>query len=400
MRKVLSIAWLDFKMAFSDKSELVFFLVLPIAFTLILAAAMGGGGSSGDSRYSLAVVDEDKSVLSAELTAALDVSDVVRPVAKTRDEADAMLRENQIPAALTIPAGFGDALMAGQSADLRLGKAPNDTRALAVEQTVRAAADQVSNAVLAANASVAEAEKIRLFVDVAAKRAYFQQALSAARELLKNPPARVEATQAPEVIRESLNASELSSVGQLITWVSIPLIGAAVILIEEKRLGTLRRLLTMPVTKATILGGKIAGRLTHGMVQMTLLILFGVLVMGVNWGRSPLALALMMVAFALSCVAFGVLLGTLAKTPSQANWLAISTGMLMAALGGAWWPLEITPKVYQQVVQVLPTTWAMSGFTDVVVRGQGIASVLPEAGVLLAFAAVFFGIGMWRLRYE
>lgn len=400
MRKVLSIAWLDFKMAFSDKSELVFFLVLPIAFTLILAAAMGGGGSSGDSRYSLAVVDEDKSVLSAELTAALDVSDVVRPVAKTRDEADAMLRENQIPATLTIPAGFGDALMAGQSADLRLGKAPNDTRALAVEQTVRAAADQVSNAVLAANASVAEAEKIRLFVDVAAKRAYFQQALSAARELLKNPPARVEATQSPKVIRESISGAELSSVGQLITWVSIPLIGVAVIFIEEKRLGTLRRLLTMPVTKATILGGKIAGRLMHGMVQMALLILFGVLVMGVNWGRSPLALALMMVAFALSCVAFGVLLGTLAKTPSQANWLAISTGMLMAALGGAWWPLEITPKVYQQAVQVLPTTWAMSGFTDVVVRGQGIASVLPEAGVLLAFAAVFFGIGIWRLRYE
>ena len=400
MRKVLSIAWLDFKMAFSDKSELVFFLVLPIAFTLILASAMGGGGSSGDNRYALVVVDEDRSALSAELTATLETSDVVRPVAKTRDEADTLLKENQVLAVLTIPAGFGEALMAGNPSRLSLGKVPNDTRPLAMEQSVRAAADRVSNAVVAANASVSEAEKIRPFADAAARQAYFQQALDAARELLKTPPARVEATQAPEVIRESLNAAELSSVGQLITWVSIPLIGAAVILIEEKRLGTLRRLLTMPVTKATILGGKIAGRLTHGMVQMTLLILFGVLVMGVNWGRSPAALAIMMVAFALACVAFGVLLGTVAKTPSQANWLAISTGMLMAALGGAWWPLEITPKVYQQAVQVLPTTWAMSGFTDVVVRGQGIVSVLPEAGVLLAFAAVFFGIGIWRLRYD
>jgi len=99
-------------------------------------------------------------------------------------------------------------------------------------------------------------------------------------------------------------------------------------------------------------------------------------------------------------VAFGVLLGTLAKTSSQANWLAISTGMLMAALGGAWWPMEITPKLYQQVVKVLPTTWAMSGFTDVVVRGQGVSSILPEVGILLAFAAVFFAVGIWRLRYE
>jgi ABC-2 type transport system permease protein len=281
-----------------------------------------------------------------------------------------------------------------------VGKIPNDTRALAAQQAVSAAADQVSNAVLAANASVAEAEKVKPFADAAAKQAYFLQAMSAAQELLKNPPARTQITQSPKVTRDSMSGAELSSIGQLITWVSIPLIGVAVVFIEEKRLGTLRRLLTMPVTKATILGGKIAGRLTHGVVQMALLILFGVLVMKVNWGRSPAALAIIMVAFALACVAFGVLLGTLAKTSSQANWLAISTGMLMAALGGAWWPLEITPKLYQQVVKVLPTTWAMSGFTDVVVRGQGVSSVLPEAGILLAFAAVFFGIGVWRLRYD
>lgn len=400
MRKVLAIAWLDFKMGFADKSELVFFLVLPIIFTLILAGTMGGGSSGADDRVVLPVVDEDASALSAQLTTLLAESDVVRPEAKTRAEAEALVKEGKVGAALVIPAGFGEALMAGHPSDLRLAQAPNDTRALAAEQAVRAAADRVSNAVLAANASVAEAERIRPFADAAAKQAYFRQALTMAQALLANPPARAEITHAPEVIRTSADPAEQSSVGQLVTWVSIPLIGVAAIFIDERRQGTLRRLLTMPVGREIILGGKIGGRLIHGMVQMALLILFGAFILGVNWGRSPLALVIMMLAFALAFVAFGVLVGTVAKTPSQANWMAISSGMLMAALGGAWWPLEITPPVYQQVVRVFPTTWAMAGFSDIVVRGQGVGGILPEAGVLLAFAALFFGIGFWRLRYE
>ncbi len=400
MRKLLAIAWLDFKMGFADKSEIMFFLVLPLVFTLVLSAAMGGGSSSGDNRYPLPVVDEDASAVSAQLKTHLAESDVVRPVAKTRDEANALLEDGKVSAALVIPAGFGEALMAGRPSALTLSKAPNDTRVLVVEQAVRTAADRVSNGVLAANASVAEAERIRPFADAAAKQAYFQQAMAMAQELLANPPARVDVTHAPEVLRTSANPAEQSSVGQLVTWVSIPLIGVAALFIDERRQGTLRRLLTMPVSRAIILGGKIGGRLIHGLVQMVLLILFGAHILGVNWGRSPLALVIMMLAFALASVALGVLLGTVARTPSQANWMAISSGMLMAALGGAWWPMEITPPLYQQVVKIFPMTWAVAGFSDVVVRGQGTAGILPEAGVLLAFAAVFFGIGFWRLRYE
>jgi ABC-2 type transport system permease protein len=74
--------------------------------------------------------------------------------------------------------------------------------------------------------------------------------------------------------------------------------------------------------------------------------------------------------------------------------------MILAALGGAWWPLEITPAVYQATVKVLPTTWAMTGLTDVIVRGKGVVDILPAAGILLGFAVVFFLIGIWRLRYE
>lgn len=51
-------------------------------------------------------------------------------------------------------------------------------------------------------------------------------------------------------------------------------------------------------------------------------------------------------------------------------------------------------------VKILPTTWAMQGRLDIVLRGQGLTGVLAEAGVLLGFAAVFFAVGVWHFRYE
>jgi ABC-2 type transport system permease protein len=74
--------------------------------------------------------------------------------------------------------------------------------------------------------------------------------------------------------------------------------------------------------------------------------------------------------------------------------------MLLAALGGAWWPMEITPAAYQTVVKVLPSTWAMSGLTSVVMNGQGLIAILPQTGILLGFAVVFFAIGIWKLKFE
>lgn len=76
------------------------------------------------------------------------------------------------------------------------------------------------------------------------------------------------------------------------------------------------------------------------------------------------------------------------------------TGMVMALLGGCWYPLELFPSFVQSAVKVLPTTWAMQGMLDLTLRGQGLGAILPEAGVLLGFAVVFLMIGVLRFKYE
>jgi len=69
-------------------------------------------------------------------------------------------------------------------------------------------------------------------------------------------------------------------------------------------------------------------------------------------------------------------------------------------MGGCWYPLELFPATIRGIVKILPTTWAMQGMLDLVLRGGGLRDILPEAGVLLGFAAIFFVVGVWRFRYE
>ena len=168
-----------------------------------------------------------------------------------------------------------------------------------------------------------------------------------------------------------------SSAGQMITWVFIPLIGISSVFAYERQRGTLRRLLTTPTGKGTYLLGTILGNVFWALVQMTLLVTFGALVMKVNWADNPAALAVMMTASALAAAALGTMLGTFVKTEGQASGLSIMLGMVMALLGGCWYPIELFPAVVRNIVKVLPTTWAMQGMLDILLRGQGVVGILP-----------------------
>ena len=111
-------------------------------------------------------------------------------------------------------------------------------------------------------------------------------------------------------------------------------------------------------------------------------------------------MAILLVSAALAAAAIGTTMGTLLRSEAQANNLSILMGMVMALLGGCWYPLELFPAAAQSIVKVLPTTWAMLGMTDLLLRGENWQGILPEAGVLLVYAAVFFTIGIVRFRKQ
>jgi ABC-2 type transport system permease protein len=283
---------------------------------------------------------------------------------------------------------------------LDLQQQPNNLNALAAERAVQAVLYRLGSAVSIAREAVSEAEAKQLFASDTDRQTYFDSSLEMARTLTDEAPDRVNSVLGGTKDPIEYDPRANSSAGQMITWVFIPLIAISGAFAYERQRGTLRRLLTTPTSTGTYLLGTILGNVLWALVQMTLLVTFGALVMKVNWADQPAALAVIMTASALAAAALGTMLGTFVKTEGQASGLSIMLGMVMALLGGCWYPIELFPEVVRNIVKVLPTTWAMQGMLDMLLRGQDVVGILPEAGVLLGFAAVFFVIGVLRFRYE
>ena len=398
MKKILAIAWKDAIIRFASPSELLFFIILPVIFTFLLA----GGTPSGDddNRIRLLVVDEANTTISQQIIQELEKSTAVRPEVTTRDEAQSQFDERRASAVLIIPAGIDIESLQSGSAEVEMLQQPNNINTTVQERAVLTAIRRVSSAVSAAQNAVIQREAKQPFTSDAEKEAYFESSLELAQEIQNDAPERVTVIEGTTPDQVEYDPRANSSAGQLITWVFIPLFGISALFAGERQGGTLRRLLTTPSSKATFLLGTISGQVAMALVQMFLLVGFAILVMKLNWGNEPLALFVILLASALAAAAFGTTMGTFIKTEGQASGLSIMFGMVFALMGGCWYPLELFPAAIQNAVRVLPTTWAMQGMLDLVLRGGGLMDVLPEAGVLLGFAVVFFSVGVWRFRFE
>lgn len=398
MKKIFAIAWKDAIIRFASSSELLFFIILPIVFTFLIAGGVPSG--EDDNRIRLLVVDEAQTVISEQILGELENSTAVRSEVVSRDEAQSQFDERRASAVFIIPAGIDIESLQEGSAEVELLQQPNNINATIAERAVLTAIRRVSSAVSAAQNAVSVRDAKQPFTDETEKQAYFENSLELAQSIQEDAPERITVIEGTTPDEIDFDPRTNTSAGQLITWVFIPLFGISALFAYERQGGTLRRLLTTPSSKATFLLGTITGQVAMALVQMSLLIGFGILVMKLNWGREPLALFVLLLCSALAAAAFGTTMGTFIKTEGQASGLSIMFGMLFAMLGGCMYPLELFPPAIQNVVKILPTTWAMQGMLDLGLRGGGLMDILPEAGVLLGFAAVFFTVGVLRFRYE
>lgn len=398
MKKIFAIAWKDAIIRFSSASELLFFIILPIVFTFLLA----GGTPSGndDERIWLPVVDEANTAISQQMISELKNSTAVRPEVMTREQAQSQFDKRRAAAVFIIPAGINVQALQNSSAEVELLQQPNNIDTTIVQRAVLTAIRGVSSAISAAQIAVKHRESRQSFTSEVEKQAYFESSLKIAQSIQEDAPERVAVVQGTTEDNIEYDPRANTSAGQLITWVFIPLFGISALFTYERQQGTLRRLLTTPSHKATFLLGSISGQVAMALVQMLMLVGFGIFAMKLGWGREPLALFLILFCSALAAAAFGTTLGTFIKSTGQAEGLSVMFGMVFALMGGCWYPLELFPPAIQNIVKVLPTTWAMQGMLDLVLRGGGLTDIVPEAAVLLMFAVIFFSVGVWRFRFE
>ncbi len=175
---------------------------------------------------------------------------------------------------------------------------------------------------------------------------------------------------------------------------------AGIAFFREHGWGTWDRLRASRASSADIMVGKLGPVLLVSLLQLLGLFALGVILLGLEISGSSAALVLVIVAFAVAMLGFGMLVTALSRTSLQLNTFANLGAMVFAMLGGALVPITLLPDWVQTVARFTPTYWAMEGFLGVILEGDGISDVLPEVAVLTVFVALFFGLAAIKFRVE
>jgi ABC-type multidrug transport system permease subunit len=174
----------------------------------------------------------------------------------------------------------------------------------------------------------------------------------------------------------------------------------AVTLVIERRQGLLRRLASTPISAQSIVAGKWAGRLVLGLVQITFAALAGTLLFRMDWGPQRLMVGVVLLAWGALCASLGLFLGSLARTEGQAAGIGVLAANALAALGGCWWPIEITPGWMQTFSRLLPTGWAMDAMHRLISFQAGASSVILHVLALALAAMVFGALAVRAFRFQ
>jgi len=172
-------------------------------------------------------------------------------------------------------------------------------------------------------------------------------------------------------------------------FVVIPLAGS---LIMEKNEGSFRRLRSLPVSMASVLGGKVLAYLTVCLLQFALMILIGTVVFpaccglpALELGGRHLAIGVATVSAALAAIGFGILVGSAASTHNQAGLFGSVMVVILGIISGTFFPVHLMPGFIRIISQFSPIRWGIENYLDLFIRDGNLATILPRVLLLVLF---------------
>ena len=404
------IALKDLRIFVKDRAAVFFFIIFPFMFILMFYFLNLGQATDERLTYHL-VTREAEGGISHQIIGAMETKDESQlppgapRIVWDRDypEAYQAVEDGELLGFIAFPEDFTEGVKTGSEVQLEVvvdAGAINKRGAL--NGIAASIASQVGGTQVVVNASVTllveggiispDAESVnqaaqQIFTDIFAAQS------EAGGQL---PFIGFDTERVGDV--EAGNPADYVIPGYLVMFVFFAAAATAEIIVRERQNNTLERLLASSVRKSTILGGVYTGTAIRGLIQIILFWVVGILAFKVDLGQSPLAVIVLSLLMVIMSSAFAVMLATLAKTQRSAGSLAVVTALILAPLGGCWWPLFILPEWLQTVAKISPHAWANDGFNQLMLFGADFGAVIPEMLALVVFTVIFGAIAIWRFR--
>jgi len=363
MRRAVDIGHNDLRLFLKRKSAYIWLFLVPLAFVYFIGFANRGPGDPANRRPSVLVENQDTNFFGRLFLEELGAQGMRLLDSTNRESAARGIR---------IPPDFTRNML--------------EHRQTKVQFFERQGSDE-------ADAAIIEARLVRALIAMnghileAATRPKASDALTERemREVMSSPnPVSLNARFAGR--KPVPSGFNFSLPGNLVMYLMMNLlIFGGTTVAAERRNGVIKRFMVYPVQPGELVMGKIYGLMLLGTVQILFFLAAGKFLFGVNLGANLPGVTLTLLVFAWVAGSLGVLAGSLVASEDRVVAICVLVSLLMAALGGCWWPTEIAPPALKFVALCLPTGWALAALHQLISFGSGIGAVLKPLAVLLGF---------------
>lgn len=423
IRQLIAMTIKDLKVLFKDSGGIAVLFLMPAMFLFVMSNALAGSFTRNDRPIDVLMVNQDRGTVGAALVDSLTDGGGFNVVTEsngallTRETAEKLIVDQQYSIALIIPADFSEHIRSQFGAQ---SPTPAPIELIVDPATSEQMLGPVKGAVAGLAQQTAFTSLMPLGVDLmldsieqnggsipAPMRDQLTantdqtSALSGGRLVTLNQvqPAGMQVQQFPNTVQQNVPGWTLFGV-----FFIAQLVASSVL--EEKKVGSFRRLLAAPMSRATMLLGKLLPYLILNLIQIALMFAVGVFLLPLTGlprlelGRHPEGLILISVCASLAANGLGLLLAAIGKSAEQIGGLSSLLVVTLAALGGVMVPRFVMPDFMQTISLISPHAWALDAYQDILVRGYGVAQILPACGALLLFAAVFFGVAVLKFKWD
>ena len=319
-----------------------------------------------------ALIDFDRSEFSRSIGAALVNSDYFRFVGDAPGEvaADRMLATGTAQFVVTIPAGFARALVRGERPAVLVDADATDPLATA---NAIAALAQLSQSALSNDLTGPLAP-------LAAKPGAF--------EFVVHPRYNPDAISQYNVVP--------GLIGVILTMTMVLITGLAIT--RERERGTMENLLSTPATALEVMTGKIVPYVAIGLIQVSLVLALAKVIFAVPMLGSFVALYAAVLLFIAANLTLGLTFSTVAQNQLQSMQMTFFFFLPSILLSGFMFPFRGMPGWAQAIGEVLPLTHFLRIVRGLLLKGNGMAEVMPEVWPILAFTVVVGLIGLRAFR--
>lgn len=404
-KHVWYIAIKNLRIFLTDRIAVIMFILFPFFFITMLNL-IGNTSNVQDERLTLYLATQESEGLSVQIIQALETGDPTAlppgsPVItwlKDYGQAKTDVEAGKIRGFLGFPSDFTQRIESAETAVLEIAARSDST---GMQMALKSLAEN-----LTANFNTNRAELLTVAGILSQQGRSTQEIQQALKPIIERQSANSgsQAIIGYQVQRvgdiQPFNISSFAVPGYLVMFVFFAGAIASIEIIQERRNHTLERLLASTVSKKSILGGIYLGGLLRGLVQIVVFWTVGILIFRVDLGIAPWAVFLLSLLMVMMSAAFSLMLATIARTERSASALAVLCSLLLAPLGGCWWPLFTVPAWMQFLAKITPHGWANEGFNNLMIFGARGGDVVWSMVVLAGFTVVFALVALTRFQTE